>query len=130
MHAEIFDFVEWNGLIFRWFFIWWFVAFWISAECAQTHLASRYSAHWIDDNGHKWFLIVLIQHLCRHIDAGQPAAVARMAVIPTDGVFQAAFTNSKDTFSMKIKIFLLRRRCVHTNFRGRFNVCRHVFVGL
>ena len=41
-------------------------------------------------NGHPWFLELLIGHLCSHVYPRQPAAVARVTVVPAHGVLQSS----------------------------------------
>lgn len=39
---------------------------------------------------YKWFLKLLVQHLCTNINPGEPAAITRVAMIPTDCILKAA----------------------------------------
>lgn len=41
------------------------------------------------NNGDKWFLELLVQHLSAHINARQPAPISRVAVIPANHIFQS-----------------------------------------
>ena len=42
-------------------------------------------------NCNKWFLKLLIQHLCAHVDSREPAAVTRVTVVPADGILQPPY---------------------------------------
>ena len=37
-------------------------------------------------NGDEWLLELLVEHLSADVDAGEPAAVAGMAVVPADHI--------------------------------------------
>lgn len=104
------------------------LTFGIRPECAQTYFAGRNGAHRIDDDGHEWLLEVLVQHLGGHIDAGQPASVSGMTVIPTDGVLQATLQNN--VFFIYFSSFFNQSIQLLTHFLGRLNVGRHVLVSL
>lgn len=39
-------------------------------------------------NGHPRFLKLLIQHLCADVNAREPASIARVTVIPTQGILK------------------------------------------
>ncbi len=83
----------------------WSPTFWIGSESTQANLSGRNSSDGIDNDCHKWLLVILIQHLSWHIDSRQPATVSWMTVVPAYSIFQA------------------------THFLGRFDVSGHEFVG-
>ena len=90
VNTEILDLVERNGLVLGGSFIRRFIAFGEGSECSEIHFSSRDGPDRIHDNGHEWVLEVLVQHLGGDVDTGEPTAVARVGVIPTDGVLQSA----------------------------------------
>lgn len=59
----------------------------ISPESTQAHLPSRDGSDGVDDDCHKGLLEVLVEHLRGNVDSREPAAVARVAVVPTYCVF-------------------------------------------
>lgn len=56
---------------------------WKGTECSQVDFTSRHSSNGIHYNGYPGFLVLLIQHLCPYIYSRQPAAIARVTVIPS-----------------------------------------------
>ena len=54
----------------------------ICPECANLDLARRDRAVRVDDDRQERVLVLLLHHLRAAVDAGQPAAVARVAVVP------------------------------------------------
>ncbi|XP_003377530.1 hypothetical protein Tsp_01742 [Trichinella spiralis] len=84
--TEIFDLVHWNRLVIG-NVVGRLVMFGIGAKCANVHFARAQCPARIDHHGHERFLVHLVQHLRVDINAGKPASVSGMAVIPSDHVF-------------------------------------------
>ncbi|KRZ16211.1 hypothetical protein T11_2839 [Trichinella zimbabwensis] len=61
--------------------------FWIGAKSANVHFPRAQRPARINDHGHEWFLVHLMQHLRVDVNPRKPASVSRMAVIPSDHVF-------------------------------------------
>lgn len=64
--------------------------FGISPKGSKADLPSGDGSDGVNDDGHKRFLEVLVQHLSGHVNAGQPATVARVTVVPAYGILMAA----------------------------------------
>ena len=86
MHTEILDLVEWDVLVFTARGVGRGVVLGISAECTDVDLARRNGAVRFYDDGNERVLELLVLHLRVHVDPGQPAAVARVRVVPADRV--------------------------------------------
>jgi len=66
-----------------------YVAVRVGTEAAYLNLARRHRALGIDDNGNERLLMSLVESLCADIDAREPAAVARVRVVPPADVLWA-----------------------------------------
>ena len=64
--------------------------FWIGAECPNVDLSSRHGLYRVHYNGHPRFLVLLVQHLGAHVDAREPAAIARVTVVPANGILHVS----------------------------------------
>ena len=64
--------------------------FWIGAECPNVDLSSRHGLYWVHYNGHPRFLVLLVQHLGAHVNAREPAAIAGVTVVPTNGILHVS----------------------------------------
>ena len=88
MRPEILDFVQRDGLIFVAAAAGWrLVVLRERAEGADLDFAGGDGPVGVDDDSQEGIHVGLLQHLRGDIDPGEPAAVARVAVIPPDGVF-------------------------------------------
>lgn len=58
----------------------------VCPESADVHLPGADRPDWVDHNGHKGLLELLVDGLGVHVDSGQPAAVAGMRVVPADNL--------------------------------------------
>lgn len=67
------------------------IAFWENSETAYFNLASRHGAFGIDDYGNEGLLILLVKCLGADINTGEPAAIARMRVIPTANILGSRY---------------------------------------
>lgn len=63
---------------------------WISSERAKADFSGRDGPNGIYDYRDEGLLEILVEHLRRHIDSGQPAAVSGMTVVPAYGVLLPA----------------------------------------
>ena len=88
--TEVLDLVERNGLVLGGPFVRRFISFGEGSEGSEIHFSGRNGPNRVHDDGHEWVLEVLVQHLCGDVDTREPTAVARVGVIPTNGVLQSA----------------------------------------
>jgi hypothetical protein len=62
----------------------------IGPEGSQVDFAGRDGPHGIDHNCDERLLEILVQHLRGDVNATEPAAIPRMTVIPSNGIFQSS----------------------------------------
>ena len=62
---------------------------WVSSKGAYLDLAGRNGAVGVDHNGQEGVHVHLLSVLGAYIDARQPAAVARVAVVPAHNILMA-----------------------------------------
>ena len=72
----------------------------VSSEGPEVDLPSRHGSDGVYHNGHPGLLVLLIQHLSPHINAREPAAIARVAVVPAQGILQTTHLRQRDKSNM------------------------------
>ena len=89
VHAKVFDLVQGNGLILGRGLVRGLVTFGEGSESAYFDLPSRNGSGGVDNHRQPGLLILLVLQLSADIDAGEPATVPRVGMVPTDHVFEA-----------------------------------------
>jgi len=83
MHAEIFNFIKRNRLVFRRRGIWWLITQRICAESADFDFACCHGTYGIYYDGEIGVLVKLVCVLCANINTRKPAPVPGVTMIPT-----------------------------------------------
>merc|ERR1711939_9215 len=90
VHAKVLDLRQWDRLVVRGAGAWRRIALGVRAERADVNAPSRDRTVRVNDDGEEWVFPGLVRHLGLNVDAREPAAVARVRVVPANDVLKAA----------------------------------------
>jgi len=88
----------------------------VGSEAANFDFACCNCALGVNDDGDRWVLDLLVILLRIYINAGQPAAITRVRMIPSTNIFRS--TDLLTLFHVLKHVRICILACVDTSFRG------------
>lgn len=86
--TKIFNLVKRNCLIFWHRLVRRLITLRVCPKRSNVNLPGWDRPRWINNNRQKWFLVLLVQHLCWDINSWKPASIPRVRVVPSNHILK------------------------------------------